>query len=105
MKIIKKTKQFLKENWKPIVIGGGIGLGCAGAYLIGYRGGERNVLNYIKDNADIQLDKPYVGVTAPIRPVSEIELLKDNSEVLKHLGVLNSDDKIKAAIMFQKIES
>lgn len=101
MKIIKKTKQFLKENWKPIVIGGGIGLGCGAIYLLGVKNGMNKTLNWFYDATGIDLSRDYIHSNFNDLIASNIHTSDSFKEGLKFINV-DIDEPVNGTFILQK---
>lgn len=103
MKIIKKTKQFVKKNWKPILIGVGGACGVYGVFKLGVATGMNRLGKNLSDGFGVNLKDgyAYAHTTATLREAFGDEI----PEELMNYGFDNLDDKINAAILIQKVES
>lgn len=108
MKIIKKTKQFVKENWKPLLTGVGIGCGTVAVYVLGVRYGIKSgidsTVNVLKDEIGIDLKRPYASNSSLTNQATLADLGFDD-DILKNLsdcGFENLDEKPNIILLIQK---
>ena len=101
MKIIKKTKQFVKKNWKPIVTGGCVGIGSYVVYVLGVNNGFDSSVRTMNKMFGIDLENTFGSGTAVLT-------LKDviGDEIPKELmdaGFTSLDDKIQMDLLMNSL--
>ena len=101
MKIIKKTKQYVKDNWPDMIIPVVTGLACVAAGYFGYRKAFNNVTNYVREQFgfDLTKDGAYAccGTTLTTLGMSDDVLAK-----MSTCGFNDVNEKINVTILFQK---
>ena len=102
MKIISKTKQFVKDHKKVFLIGAGV-VGGITLYSIGREVGRLSVVKDFKDTTNIDISKP-LAYGSFLETASS-----KGDEYLKHVNdtgyCVKADDMINALVMIQKSES
>lgn len=102
MKIVKKTKEFVKENWKPLVTGAAIGGGLTVAYALGVRTGKEGMLNIM--NRDFGMDLRQVFGISQIGEKALKDVTKGGlTDQLTNVGFSDLDDKLRGVVLIQKI--
>lgn len=104
MKIVKKTKEFVKENWKPIVIGSAVTCGAIITYRFGVASGRVSMFNALENDTGMDFRKTVVkGLSSD--GITLKTIIPDGAvpEDLKRLGFEDVNERIKATILIQKI--
>lgn len=104
MKVINKTKQYFKENWKPLLVITGVSV-CSGiVYAIGHKRGIKFLGENLSKAFGIKMNDAYAynTITTTLRETGWGE---ESLEQLKKYGFENLDEKLTATILLQKTES
>lgn len=106
MKIIKKTKQFVKEHKKLIVTGIGVICGGVCIFKLGTAHGMNRLGKNLSKGFGVNLKDEYCYTATDKFTLKDLGVDDEVLEMFKQHGFTSLDDKVNAAIIIQKqIES